>query len=249
MNWSWPGSCNGGRTADTPPVSCYANLARGRQSVPDAQARIGEVLDDLALVTGQRARFGVLCGHALGVSYLQRPDGGHSWDGGAYERPALLPAHATAVGKALLAHAPPPVFDRLLQRGLMAYTAHTPTSEERLRQEILTTLKRGVAISQGEWHDAKLAVATPVFGPSGLAIGALELTLPGAGDLQAARSILIVAARGLSRRLVEIAPYLPAEFGVAPLLWRDLGRRSGRQSMTAGSSTATHRADTVSPSA
>ena len=140
-----------------------ARLGRGRQSAPDAQARIGEVLDDLALVTGQRARFGVLCGHASGSFLPAAPrDGGHSSTAGT-------PAGACHCGwQSSSCPCPAGLSIASCNAGLWPTRPTPRRAKSGFARKCLTTLKRGVAISQGEWHDAKLAVATPVFGPSGL---------------------------------------------------------------------------------
>ena len=67
-----------------------------------ARSQISLVLEDVGLATGLRARFGVWNG--LGVSYLERSPG--SRHGSCRSGLRVLPAHATALGKAMLAHAP-----------------------------------------------------------------------------------------------------------------------------------------------
>ena len=92
----------------------------------EAQAHIGRILQDLEHVTGYRARYGVLRGH--GVGYVERGDGPPDW-----LRRALAvrsPAHATAAGQALLAHAGAEVIERFIHRGCLV--TH-PASSDRGR--------------------------------------------------------------------------------------------------------------------
>ena len=49
---------------------------------------------------------------------------------------AVVPAHAAASGKALLAFSPPYVIDRVIAAGLPAFTRHTITSPDVLRQRL-----------------------------------------------------------------------------------------------------------------
>ena len=75
-------------------------LAADSNGPADAQAHIGQTLQDLELVTGHRARYGVLRGR--GVGYVERGGAPPDW---LRPAPAVGPAHATAAGQALLAHA------------------------------------------------------------------------------------------------------------------------------------------------
>ena len=88
------------------------------------RAHIFAAVVDLADITGLHVRFGV--GHEQVVSCL-------GWSGGhgrkeRLTRGEVLPAHATAAGKALLAFAPETEVHRLLARRLPAHTGHTITT-------------------------------------------------------------------------------------------------------------------------
>jgi hypothetical protein len=87
--------------------------------IVEYRSQICQALEDLELVTGYRARFGVLLDH--GVSCLERSR--RLSHGFCLAAGPIVPAHATAVGKALLAHAPPEFLALLVQRGLPRYTA------------------------------------------------------------------------------------------------------------------------------
>ena len=87
------------------------------------------------------------CGDEQVVSCL-------GWSGGhgrkdALTRSEVLPAHATAAGKALLAFAPETEVHRILARRLPAHTGHTITTSEALREALATVPLRGVAVAHG----------------------------------------------------------------------------------------------------
>ena len=156
------------------------------------------VLEDLVTAARTCARFGILtdtgdayiekgCDHSPVTTFAQTP---------------RLPAHATALGKALLAFSPTGIVDGVIARGLKGYTPNTLTDPERLRRCLASIRLTRVAISRWELKHGVSEVAVPVFGSGGMALGALELEVPNLrADLQVASSVLTVAARGLSREL------------------------------------------------
>lgn len=74
----------------------------------------------------------------------------------------LLPLHAGAGQRVLLAWAPNPVVGRVLEGDLHRYTDHTLTAEQ-LQQSIPIIRKTGWAVSRGEYDDGSVSVAVPVF--------------------------------------------------------------------------------------
>jgi IclR family transcriptional regulator, acetate operon repressor len=185
----------------------------GVDRVAAVRTHVAAALDDLAAITGLRARFGVW--HERGVSFLDRAGG----RGPRVRVPGLdvVPVHATALGRALLAYKPPSEVRRVLARGLPAYTDGTVTTPDALAAALAVARARGVAVVRREWRADESAVAVPVFGPGG-AVAALELTA-GAFPLAAAVPALVVAARALGRRLAEDPVALPSGTGPAPLRW------------------------------
>jgi DNA-binding IclR family transcriptional regulator len=156
------------------------------------------VLEDLVTATRTSARLGILTD--TGVAYMEK----RCQDSPVttFAQTPRLPAHATALGKALLAFSSPEVVDRIVADGLKRYTRNTLTDPERLRQCLASIRLTRVAISRQELEPGASAVAAPVFGLGGMAMAALELTIPDLrSDLQTASSVLTVAARGMSREL------------------------------------------------
>ena len=99
---------------------------------PTLQERAPCVLEDLAAATRCRARLGVL--QELEVSYIEKQPGHGPVT--SFNPAATLPAHPTALGRALLAFSPPGVVDMTIMRGLRPYTAHTVTSPDRFRRAL-----------------------------------------------------------------------------------------------------------------
>lgn len=61
-----------------------------------------------------------------------------------------MPAHATALGKAILAHRTPAELDRLLEWPLLAVTGRTLTERAALFADLARTAERGHAVDRGE---------------------------------------------------------------------------------------------------
>jgi IclR family transcriptional regulator, acetate operon repressor len=115
---------------------------------------------------------------------------------------ALIPAHATAAGKALLAFSRPAVVDRVVEAGLSAFTPDTITSPDVLRQKLSVIRLTQIAISRNEFQCGKTAIAMPIFYGRGRVAAAIELTVGDlGGELKPAASALSVACRSLSRQL------------------------------------------------
>jgi DNA-binding IclR family transcriptional regulator len=74
----------------------------------------------------------------------------------------LLPAHATAAGKVLLAFRQP-WRDSVLANALPRYTDATVTSRLDIERDATHTRARGYAINDGEYQRGVLGIAAPVF--------------------------------------------------------------------------------------
>ena len=165
---------------------------------PDLQERAPCVLEDLAGATRCRARLGIL--RELEVAYIEKQPGPRPVS--AFVPAATMPPHASALGRALLAFAPPSTVEMIIMRGLRAYTPHTITSPERLRRALAVTRVTRVAVTRFELEASTCAVAVPVFGAGGDMVAAIELTVRELGrELQPVMAALSIAARSLSREL------------------------------------------------
>lgn len=137
------------------------------------------------------------------VVYLVKQEGGqHVRMGSAEGR--RVPAHATGVGKALLAALTPSELDRLLDGPLERLTPNTITSRKALRQELAEAARVGVAFESEESSAEVCCVAAPVRDHRGEVVAALSIsTLASRWDERrdALSSAAIDAALQLSRRL------------------------------------------------
>jgi DNA-binding IclR family transcriptional regulator len=153
------------------------------------------VLADLARTTRAEASLGVLKDGE--VAYLAHS--GHTRTDVTPLAPAL-PAHATAIGKALLAFSPTSVVDRVLAEGLRP--ADAAPSPDKIRQALSLIRLTQIATAHDEYRPGRSAIAVPVFSGGGKVVAAIELTVREAGtDLKAAGGALTVACRSLSRQL------------------------------------------------
>lgn len=159
--------------------------------------------DALATQSGESVRIGTLHEQqVLIVHHVFRPDDTRQ----ALEVGSLMPAHATALGKALLAHRGY-LAAELAGRSLASYTPATVTDIYRLRQELEEISKRGWASEVGELYPGSASIAAPIEDRRRVVVGAIGIT--GSGERlcedRAVRSELIdyviEAARAVSREL------------------------------------------------
>lgn len=125
---------------------------------------VGTVLDDLAAAFGETVHHGRLDGRD--VVYLAKRESIHPLRlFSAIGR--RLPAHATALGKALLAQRGVEEVDALLASPLARLTPRTVTDRDRLHAELATVRDRGYAVDREENSDgivcfgAALPLRTP----------------------------------------------------------------------------------------
>jgi DNA-binding IclR family transcriptional regulator len=162
--------------------------------------------DSLAARTHESVRIGTLHeGQVLIVHHVFRPDDSmQTLDVGA-----LLPAHASALGKVLLADHPY-VAGELARNGLEAFTPATITEPETLERELERVRKRGWAADIGELVNGQVSCAAPIIDRRGVTVGAMGVSGP-PDRLLAARqprgdlvAFVREAARAVSRELGAI---------------------------------------------
>ena len=88
----------------------------------------------------------------------------------------LLPAHCTALGKALLAYSGQTTQRRALSGPFRGYTAATVTEPLRLAAELRATRLRGLAFDRQETHAEVTCVAAPVLDRQGRAVAAISIS-------------------------------------------------------------------------
>ncbi len=90
-----------------------------------------------------------------------------------------LPAHATSIGKCLLAYQPNERLNELLYGSeLQPFTNQTKTKVLELRTELTSILENGYAMSKGEFESGIHSIAAPIFDRSGTAVAAINIAAP-----------------------------------------------------------------------
>jgi DNA-binding IclR family transcriptional regulator len=177
-------------------------IGSGESCAPSLQERGPWVLEDLAAATRSRARLGVL--RELEVAYIEKVPGSSPVT--AFSSVATLPAHATALGRALLAFGPASTVELAILQGLRPFTTHTVTSADRFRRALAVTRLTRVAVTRRELEPNTCGVAMPIFGPGGEVVAAIELAVGDLGhELQPLMTALSIATRSLSRELASAA--------------------------------------------
>jgi DNA-binding IclR family transcriptional regulator len=164
--------------------------------------------ESLAASSGESVRIGTLHdGQVLVVHHVFGRDDGPQ----APEVGALLPAHATAMGKVLLAahgHEPQGV----VEEGLSAYTGATITGGRRLARELDHVRSRGWAGDVEELVEGQATCAAPITDRRGTTVGAMGISgsVERLCEGRELRGELVTrvreAARAVSRELGAIAP-------------------------------------------
>ena len=130
--------------------------------------------DSLAARTHEAVRIGTLHDHqVLIVHHVFRPDDSlQTLDVGS-----LLPAHATALGKVLLAHHPFALAE-VTREGMQSFTDATICDPERLERELSRIVERGWAAEIGELHPGQVSIAAPITDRAGHNVGAMGIFGP-----------------------------------------------------------------------
>jgi DNA-binding IclR family transcriptional regulator len=162
--------------------------------------------DSLAARSGESVRIGTLHEtQVLVVHHVFRPDDSRQ----ALEVGSLLPAHATALGKVLLA-ANRYAAHELEAAGLTSYTPATITDPAALTAELDDVLARGWAGDAEELIAGVVSIAAPIQDRRGVTVGAIGISGPieRLGEAGEPRSDLVSfvreAARAVSRDLGAI---------------------------------------------
>jgi DNA-binding IclR family transcriptional regulator len=140
--------------------------------------------DSLATRANEAVWVGVPSGdHVLVVHHAFRPEGAVQ----ILEVGAVLPWHACALGKAIVAHLPDAEQDRLLAGQLPVLTGSTVTDPAVLTEQLAAVLVSGYAVEDGEAAIGDAGVAAPVFDRDGVVgaiglVGPVERLLAGRGE-------------------------------------------------------------------
>lgn len=162
--------------------------------------------DGLAARSGESVRIGTLHeSQVLIVHHVFRPDDTRQ----ALEVGSLLPLHATALGKALLANHSYIVAE-LAPGSLIGYTPATVTDIYRFRQELETIAERGWSCEVGELFHGSASIAAPIEDRRRATVGAMGIVGPIERLCEDSRprpefiGYVMEAARAVSRELGAI---------------------------------------------
>ncbi|MPY97988.1 MAG: helix-turn-helix domain-containing protein [Actinophytocola sp.] len=87
-----------------------------------------------------------------------------------------FPAHATGVGKAILAYSPADVVDAVIAAGLPRISRRTITSPALLRRQLAKVAAEGTAYEREESSIGTVCVASPVIDAEGRAVAAISVS-------------------------------------------------------------------------
>ena len=156
--------------------------------------------EELARRTGFAVRTGVLLADDIVIIHHEpRPDGSRQMP----EVGIVIPAHASALGKALLAFLPQDAERLLAVPALRSMTGETVTEPAVLAERLGQVRTSGIALESDEAVLGECSAAAAVFDASGLAVGAVGVVVPSNewpvddGVVDAVRS----TARTISREL------------------------------------------------
>ena len=110
-----------------------------------------------------------------------------------------IPAHASSLGKAILAFLPEAGRRAVLRNvKFVAYTPNTIMSLDRLEAELAEVRRRGWAVDREEFTPAVVCIGAPIFNADGRVVAALSITAPtqriSADELEARYSALLLEA-------------------------------------------------------
>ena len=117
-----------------------------------------------------------------------------------------FPVHATALGKAVLAHVDPADIEAVLGATPAAFTPATVVDPDQLRRQLAAVREGRPAVELEEFREGVWAVARSVFPRTGEAVASLSVSgTADVFDLDRAAEAVDAAARALSRRMAETA--------------------------------------------
>lgn len=156
-------------------------------------------LADLRRATGHTIHLAILEGReVVYIEILQGRDGLRlpSQVGGR------LPAHATGVGKAILAHFPEDALDAYMSEPLEKIGPNTITAPHDLRVELEAVRANGVAYEREESGSGICCAASPILRASGAPLAGISISGPlGVVDLERVAPAVQAATLGLNRQI------------------------------------------------
>lgn len=137
--------------------------------------RLRPLLVELVEATGESANFGILDGDEVVVVVAVPSPQPLRYE---LEPGTRVPAHTSAMGKALLAHQPDPEAAVRALGELTRHTDRTITDHAALLAHLAEIRERGWSVNDGERDPGVRAVGAPVLSADGRAVAAIGLQAP-----------------------------------------------------------------------
>lgn len=149
------------------------NLARIREQSFPVQTVLQPLLDGVANDTRETGHITLASGSSLFTAMISEPDRALR----VYVDPAAqLPFHATASGIAIAAFSSDEVKNQMItETKLEPFTDATPTSKKALNEHLSLARTNGFARSMQTYEEGVIGTAFPIFGPAGVATGAIAI--------------------------------------------------------------------------
>lgn len=156
-------------------------------------------LQDLAQASGETVHVGIL--HDGVVVTVQVVEGTHAvrMHSSVGKRG---PAHASALGKVLLAHLPDAEVEALLARhGMRRFTDNTITTPAALREALLRARQEGYAPDEEEIEPGLRCLAAPITDGAGRPFAALAISAPASRMAPETRAALLPQVKNAAARI------------------------------------------------
>ncbi|OUD05145.1 IclR family transcriptional regulator [Streptomyces swartbergensis] len=88
------------------------------------------------------------------------------------------PLHATATGRAVLAHLPKQDVEEFIAQGLERYSDATPTDPDELRAELDRIRTDGYAVNRNQFRPDVCAIAAPILDEEGTPLATVAISMP-----------------------------------------------------------------------
>jgi IclR family acetate operon transcriptional repressor len=178
-------------------------LGHRAASAFDVRTVLRPVLERLATETHETATLSVLDRGRLGALCVDRIEAARRLRL-SLEIGAVVPLHAGAASKALLAFLGESVLEAVLERRLERLAPRTITERGALRAEVERIRERGYALSFEETNEGAWGAAAPVLAGDGIAVAVLGVAAPllrhdAAVEGQAVAAVLAAAAHAARR--------------------------------------------------
>jgi len=162
------------------------------------------VMADLRNQTGENVHLAIRDGREMVCIAMVR---GRSASPPTVRTGGRVPVHATALGKAALAHALPSDLDRALSSGLEEWTPETLTDPAALRRQLADIRRGEVAVEVREFDSGVSAAAAAVFAPGGGPAGTVSVSgCADAFDPDRFAPAIRAAAKTVAHRLATTGP-------------------------------------------